>query len=187
MGYKKELTQKEREKLLYILNTRFEQNMQRHKGMEWLKVKIKLEANPEKLWSLNKMEETGGEPDVVAYDKIKNNYIFYDCSVESPKDRRSFCYDKEAWISRKDNKPKNSVMEMAHEMGIEILSEKQYRELQKLGKFDMKTSSWIHTPSDIREKGGALFCDCRFGHVFVYHNGAESYYAARGFRGSLCV
>lgn len=187
MGNKKELTQKQTEELLHILTTRFEKNMQRHKGMEWAKIQFKLKANTEKLWSLNKMEETGGEPDVVAYDKAKDNYIFYDCSAESPKGRRSFCYDKEAWKSRKDNKPKNSAIEMAREMEIEILSAGQYRELQKLGKFDLKSSSWIHTPSDIREKGGALFCDYCFGHVFVYHNGAESYYASRGFRGWLAV
>ena len=175
------------EQLLSTLKARFEKNMNRHKGIEWAKVQAKLVMNPEKLRSLNEMEETDGEPDVVGYDKNTDEYIFYDCSPESPKGRRSLCYDPEARESRKEHKPQHSATGMAAEMGIVLLSEEQYRELQKLGKFDTKTSSWIATPADIREKGGALFCDYRFGHVFVYHNGAESYYAARGFRGSLRV
>lgn len=161
--------------------------MNRHKGIEWNKVQDKLEANPEKLWSLNEMEVTEGEPDVVGYDKKTGEYIFFDCSPESPKGRRSICYDHEALESRKEHKPKHSALGMAEEMGIEILDEQQYRELQKLGKFDTKTSSWIKTPADIRKLGGAIFGDWRYGHVFIYHNGAESYYAARGFRGSLRV
>lgn len=161
--------------------------MNRHKGIEWNKVQEKLEANPEKLWSLNEMEVTEGEPDVVGYDKKTGEYIFFDCSPESPKGRRSICYDHEALESRKEHKPKHSALGMAEEMGIEILDEQQYRELQKLGKFDTKTSSWIKTPADIRKLGGAIFGDWRYGHVFIYHNGAESYYAARGFRGSLRV
>ena len=183
-----------REELLRALKARFEKNMNRHKGLEWAKVKAKLEANTEKLWSLNEMERTGGEPDVVGYDKKTTatagqagEYIFYDCSAESPKGRRSVCYDGEALESRKEHKPENSAIDMAADMGIEILSEEQYRELQKLGKFDTKTSSWIKTPSDIRKLGGALFADYRYGNVFVYHNGAESYYGARAFRGSLRV
>lgn len=177
----------ELEELFEILKTRFEKNMNRHKGLEWTKVKAKLEANNEKLWSLNEMERTGGEPDVVGHDKKTGEYIFYDCSDESPKGRRSVCYDNEALESRKEFKPKNSAVGMAAEMGIEILTEEQYRELQKLGEFDTKTSSWLKTPSDIRKLGGAIFADFRFGNVFVYHNGAESYYAGRGFRGLLRV
>lgn len=177
----------ELEELFEILKTRFEKNMNRHKGLEWTKVKAKLEANNEKLWSLNEMEKTGGEPDVVGHDKKTGEYIFYDCSDESPKGRRSVCYDNEALESRKEFKPKNSAVGMAAEMGIEILTEEQYRELQKLGEFDTKTSSWLKTPSDIRKLGGAIFADFRFGNVFVYHNGAESYYAGRGFRGLLRV
>src|ERR1700674_511517 len=184
---KKDLSPEQRKELLGALKARFEKNMNRHKGLEWAKVQAKLEANAEKLWSLSEMERTGGEPDVVGNDKKTGEYIFYDCSAESPNDRRSFCYDGEALASRKENKPKNSAVDMAAAMGIEILSEEQYRELQKLGNFDTKTSSWIKTPSDIRKLGGALFCDCRYDTVFVYHNGAESYYAARAFRGSLRV
>jgi hypothetical protein len=184
---KKELLSKQREELLKTLKARFEKNMNRHKGLEWAKVQSKLEAHAEKLWTLNEMEKTGGEPDVVGHDKKKSEYIFYDCSEESPKGRRSFCYDGEALKSRKENKPKNSAVGMAVEMGIELLTEEQYRELQKLGKFDAKTSSWVKTPSEIRKLGGAIFCDLRYDHVFVYHNGAESYYAARGFRCSLSV
>ncbi len=184
---KKNLSSEQREELLRILKTRFEKNMNRHKGLEWAKILVKLQANNEKLWSLNEMERTGGEPDVVSYDKKTGEYIFYDCSEESPKDRRSVCYDREALESRKEHKPKNSANDMASGMGIELLTEKQYRELQKLGNFDMKTSSWVKTPSDIRKLGGALFADFRYGNVFVYHNSAESYYAARGFRGSLRI
>lgn len=183
----KKLPAEGREELLKTLKARFEKNMNRHKGIEWAKVQAKLEANPGKLWSLDEMERTGGEPDVVGFDKKSGEYIFYDCSAESPKDRRSVCYDHEALEKRKEHKPKDSAMNMAAEMGIEILTEEQYRELQKLGKFDTKTSSWIKTPPDIRKLGGAIFADWRYGHVFVYHNGAESYYAARGFRGSLRV
>ncbi|WP_078409032.1 DUF4256 domain-containing protein [Priestia abyssalis] len=184
---KKELSQEQSEELLRVLKARFEKNMNRHKGLEWAKVQAKLDANTEKLWSLNEMERTGGEPDVVGYDKKKDEYIFCDCSAESPKGRRSVCYDREALESRKKHKPENNAIDMATSMGIELLTEEQYRALQKLENFDMKTSSWVQTPTDIRELGGALFCDCRYGHVFVYHNGAESYYAARGFRGSLMV
>jgi hypothetical protein len=184
---KKELSPEQREELLTALKARFEKNMKRHKGLEWAKVQAKLEANTEKLWSLNEMERTGGEPDVVGHDKKTGEYIFYDCSAESPKDRRSVCYDGEALKSRKEHKPKNSAVDMAAAMGIELLTEEQYRELQKLGNFDSKTSSWITTPSEIRKLGGAIFADYRYGNVFVYHNGAESYYAARGFRGSLRV
>lgn len=173
--------------LLKILKSRFEKNMHRHNGLEWAKIESKLDKNPEKLRSLNEMEETGGEPDVVGYDANTGKFIFCDCSAESPKGRRSICYDTEALESRKENKPWNSALGMAAEMGIEILSEEQYRDLQKLEKFDTKTSSWILTPFDIRAKGGALFCDYRYGHVFVYHNGAESYYGVRGFRGILLV
>ena len=181
------LSPNETEKLFKTLKTRFEKNMNRHKGIDWIKVETKLKAKPEKLWSLNEMEETGGEPDVAGFDKKTGEYIFYDCSAESPKDRRSVCYDLEALESRKENKPKNNATDMADAMGIEILTEEQYRELQKLRDFDLKTSSWIKTPSEIRNLGGALFCDRRYNTVFVYHNGAESYYAARGFRGSLRV
>jgi len=184
---KKKLSSQDLKQLLTILKVRFEKNMDRHKGIEWSKVQAKLEAYSEKLWSLNEMEKTGGEPDVVGYDKKTDEYIFYDCSAESPKDRRSLCYDHEALESRKEHKPKNSAIEMAADMGIDLLTEEEYRELQKLGKFDTKTSSWIKTPSNIRKLGGAIFADFRYGNVFVYHNGAESYYAARGFRGSLRV
>ncbi|MFZ1678711.1 MAG: DUF4256 domain-containing protein [Saprospiraceae bacterium] len=184
---KKNLTPKQREELLTNLKSRFEKNMNRHKGIEWVKVQAKLDANPAKLWSLNAMESTGGEPDVVGQDKKTGEYIFYDCSAESPKDRRSICFDHEALEARKENKPEDSAMNMAEEMGIELLTEDQYRELQKLGKFDLKTSSWVQTPGAIRKLGGAIFCDRRYDTVFVYHNGAESYYAARGFRGSLRV
>lgn len=183
----KELSLEQREELLRSLKARFEKNMNRHNGLEWPKVQAKLAANPEKLWSLNEMERTGGEPDVVGHDKKKDEYIFYDCSAESPKGRRSVCYDREALESRKKNKPENSAIDMATDMGIELLTEEQYRELQELEKFDMKTSSWVQTPSAIRKLGGAIFCDYRYGHVFMYHNGADSYYAARGFRGSLTV
>src|SRR3989344_1017344 len=184
---KKDLPQKQREELLKILKSRFEKNMSRHKGIEWAKVQAKLEANPEKLWSLNEMEITGGEPDVAGQDKKSGEYIFYDCSEERPKGRRSICYDREALESRKEHKPKNNAIDMAAGMGIEILTEEQYRELQKLGNFDMKTSSWMKTPPEIRKLGGALYCDRRYGQVFLYHNGAESYYAVRGLRGSLRV
>jgi hypothetical protein len=184
---KKELALEQREELLSALKVRFEKNMHRHKGLEWTKVQEKLDANSEKLWSLSEMERTGGEPDVIGYDQETGEYIFYDCSVESPKGRRSVCYDREALEARKKHKPETSAMEMAASMGIELLTEEQYRELQQLDKFDMKTSSWVQTPSDIRKLGGALFCDWRYGHVFLYHNGADSYYGARGFRGSLRV
>jgi hypothetical protein len=184
---KKTLSPKEREELLKALKARFEKNMNRHKGLEWAKVQARLEENTEKLWSLNEMEKTGGEPDVIGHDKKTAEYIFYDCSEESPKDRRSICYDRAALDSRKEHKPKASAVEMATAMGIELLTEAQYRDLQKLGAFDTKTSSWIRTPADIRKLGGALFCDRRYDTVFVYHNGAESYYGARGFRGSLKV
>lgn len=184
---KKELLTEQREDLLRALKARFEKNMNRHKGLEWAEVEAKLEAGTGKLWSLGEMERTGGEPDVVAYDKKRGEYTFFDCSPESPRDRRSLCYDRAALDSRKEHKPKNSAIDMAEAMGVEVLTEEQYRELQKLGEFDTKTSSWVKTPSDVRELGGALFCDRRFGRVFTYHNGAESYYAARGFRGSLKV
>jgi hypothetical protein len=184
---KKELSLEHPEELLSVLKARFEKNMHRHKDLEWAKVQAKLDANTEKLWSLLEMERTGGEPDVVGYDEKKDEYIFCDCSAESPIGRRSVCYDHEALEARKKHKPENSAMNMAIEMGIEVLTEEQYRALQKLESFDLKTSSWVQTPSDIRKLGGALFCDCRFGHVFLYHNGADSYYGARGFRGSLRV
>ena len=184
---KKELSTEQREELLRALKARFEKNANRHKGLEWVKVQAKLEANPEKLWSLNEMERTGGEPDVVGYDKKTGEYTFYDCSAESPKDRRSLCYDRQALDSRKEAKPKDTALDMATAMGIEVLSEEQYRELQKLGAFDTKTSSWLKTPAEIRKLGGAIFADRRYDHVFVYHNGAESYYGARGFRGALRV
>lgn len=177
----------QREKLFGALKVRFEKNMNRHQDFKWAKVQAKLEADPEKLWSLGEMERTSGEPDVVGFDKEAGEYIFYDCSAESPKGRRSVCYDREAQESRKENKPANNAVEMAAAMGIEILTEEQYRELQKLGNFDTKTSSWLKTPSEIRKLGGAIFADFRYGNVFVYHNGAESYYAARAFRGSLRV
>jgi len=184
---KKELSPQQREQLLRALKTRFEKNTNRHQGLEWAKVKAKLEAHAEKLWVLNEMERTGGEPDVVGHDKKTGEYIFYDCSEESPKGRRSLCYDRQALESRKEHKPKASAVDMAAAMGIELLTEEQYRELQKLGNFDTKTSSWVKTPSDIRQLGGALFCDRRYNTVFVYHNGAECYYAARAFRGALRV
>ena len=184
---KKKFSSEQQKELFSSLKARFEKNMNRHKGIEWAKVQAKLEANPEKFWSLNEMERTGGEPDVADYDKKTGEYIFYDCSAESPKDRRSLCYDHEALNSRKEAKPKDSAVNMAAAMGIELLSEEQYRELQQLGEFDTKTSSWVITPPAIRKLGGALFCDRRYNHVFTYHNGAESYYAARGFRGSLRI
>lgn len=184
---KKALSPESRNELLAELKARFEKNMHRHKGLKWTDVAAKLEAAPDKMWSLAEMERTGGEPDVVAQDKKSAEYVFYDCSSESPKGRRSICYDGEALASRKEHKPKNSAIDLAAAMGIELLTEEQYRELQKLGDFDTKTSSWVKTPSDIRNLGGALFCDRRYGHVFTYHNGAESYYAARGFRGALRV
>jgi hypothetical protein len=183
----KALTAEQQDELISILKDRFTKNLKRHKGLEWEKVKARLQANPQKLCSLNEMEATGGEPDVVGYDKVTEQFVFIDCSVESPKGRRSLCYDPQALDSRKENKPKNSAIGIAEKMGIELLTEEQYRALQKLGNFDTKTSSWITTPSDIRARGGALFCDNRYGHVFLYHNGAESYYAARGFRGSLRI
>jgi hypothetical protein len=183
----KKLSSKQAEELITILKTRFEKNMKRHKEIEWGKVREKLEAAPAKLWSLNEMEMTGGEPDVVGHDKKTGEYVFYDCSAESPKGRRSICYDHEALENRKENKPKDSAINMSNDMGIEILSEEQYRELQTLGDFDLKTSSWIETTPAIRKLGGALFCDKRYDTVFLYHNGADSYYAARGFRGSLRV
>ncbi|WP_373548463.1 DUF4256 domain-containing protein [Haliscomenobacter sp.] len=183
----KELTPEQREALFNTLKARFEKNPSRHQGLDWAPIQAKLEANPEKLRSLYEMEETGGEPDVVGLDTQTGEYLFYDCSAESPKGRRSICYDHEALESRKEYKPDNSAVEMAADMGIELLNEVQYRELQQLGKFDAKTSSWILTPPDIRKLGGAIFADFRFGHVFVYHNGAESYYGARGFRGCLRV
>ena len=184
---KNELTRQQREQLLKALKARFEKNMNRHQGLEWAKVQATLEANTEKLWSLSQMEQTGGEPDVVDQNKKTGEYILYDCSVESPKARRSYCYDREALDSRKENKPKDNAMDVATAMGVELLTEEQYRALQKLGNFDLKTSSWVRTPSAIRKLGGALFCDRRFDTVFVYHNGAESYYAGRAFRGSLRV
>lgn len=191
---KKKLSSSQSEELLKTLKARFEKNMNRHNGIAWTKVQTKLEADSEKLWSLNEMEKTGGEPDVVGFDNMPagtqektGEYIFYDCSAESPKERRNLCYDRAALESRKEFKPKNSAIDMAAELGIELLTEEQYRELQQLGNFDTKTSSWIVTPPDIRKLGGALFCDRRYNTVFVYHNGAESYYAARGFRGSLRV
>ncbi len=187
MQKEKAIKEKQREELFITLKARFEKNMNRHQGLEWGKVQKKLEASTEKLWSLNEMESTGGEPDVVGYDKKTGEYIFYDCSPETPKDRRSVCYDREGLESRKEHKPANNAIDMAAAMGVELLTEEQYRELQALGEFDMKTSSWVKTPSDIRKLGGALFADRRYGHVFVYHNGAQSYYAARAFRGSLRV
>ena len=183
---KKELSSKEREELLRVLKARFEKNMNRHRGLEWGKVQAQLDAHTDKLWALNEMERTGGEPDVVGRDTT-GVYLFYDCSAESPKGRRSVCYDREALEARKEHKPKDSAIDMASAMGIEILTEDQYRELQTLGDFDTKTSSWVKTPPEIRKLGGAIFCDRRYDHVFVYHNGAESYYAARAFRGSLKV
>jgi hypothetical protein len=187
MENKKKLSPEQQQEILKTIKTRFEKNKNRHSDLEWTKIEAKLEAHPEKLWSLHEMESTGGEPDVVGYDTKTDEYIFYDCSPESPKGRRSFCYDREALESRKEHKPTNSAIDMAADMGVELLSEEQYRELQQLGNFDTKTSSWVQTPSEIRKHGGAIFCDRRYDHVFVYHNGAESYYAARGFRGSLRV
>ncbi|MDH4092470.1 MAG: DUF4256 domain-containing protein [Cyclobacteriaceae bacterium] len=187
MGKKKELSPEQRKELFIKLEGRFEKNMNRHKGLAWAKVQAKLQANTEKLWSLNEMERTGGEPDVIGYDKKTDEYIFYDCSAESPAGRRSVCYDREGLESRKENKPENNAIDMATTMGIELLTEAQYRELQKLGKFDAKTSSWVKTPAEIRKLGGALFADFRYGNVFIYHNSAPSYYAARGFRGLLRV
>lgn len=184
---KKELSAEQQSELLKVLKTRFEKNMDRHKGVKWDAVQAKLEAHPEKLWSLDAMEETGGEPDVTGQDKKTGEYIFIDCSPESPKGRRSVCYDRKAWESRKEHKPENTAMDMATDIGIDLLTEEQYRELQRLGEFDKKTSSWIQTPPDIRKLGGAVFCDRRYDTVFLYHNGAESYYAARGFRGVLKV
>ncbi|HXW07102.1 MAG TPA: DUF4256 domain-containing protein [Vicinamibacterales bacterium] len=183
----KVLAPKHQEELLRTLKARFEKNMKRHEGLEWARVQARLEANPERLWSLNEMERTGGEPDVVGHDEKTGGYTFYDCSAESPGGRRSVCYDREALLARKEHKPKNSALDMAAAMGIEILTEAQYRELQTLGDFDTRTSSWVKTPSEIRQRGGAIFCDRRYDHVFTYHNGAESYYAARAFRGSLKV
>ncbi len=181
------LSPEKRQELLRALKARFEKNMNRHQGLEWTQVQAKLEANAEKLWSLNEMERTGGEPDVIGHDNKTGEYIFCDCSAESPKARRSICYDREALESRKEHKPENNAIDMAAAMGVELLTEEQYRALQKLENFDTKTSSWVRTPADIRRLGGALFCDRRYDTVFVYHNGAESYYAARGFRGSLRV
>src|SRR6266498_3197057 len=186
-SYKKELSPEQREELLRALKARFEKNMNHHKGLEWAKIQAKLEANTEKLWSLSEMERTGGEPDVVGHDKKTGEYTFYDCSAESPKGRRSVCYDREGLESRKEHKPENNAIDMAAAMGIEILTEEQYRELQKLGNSDAKTSSWVKTSSEIRRLGGAIFADFRYGSVFVYHNGAQSYYGARAFRGSLRV
>ncbi|MFD1773501.1 DUF4256 domain-containing protein [Paenibacillus rhizophilus] len=187
MSSKKELSPEQHEGLLKILKARFEKNMNRHQGLEWANVQRKLEAQTDKLWSLYEMERTGGEPDVVGHDNKTDDYIFYDCSAESPKGRRSVCYDREALESRKEHKPQNNAIEMAAAMDIELLTEEQYRELQKLGNFDLKTSSWVKTPASIRKLGGAIFCDRRYDTVFMYHNGAESYYAARGFRGLLRV
>jgi hypothetical protein len=184
---KKKLSSGQCEELLKVLKSRFEKNMNRHKDLEWAQVLDRLENNTEKLWSLNEMERTGGEPDVVGHDKKTREYLFYDCSAESPKGRRSFCYDREAWESRKENKPGNNVIDMAAAMGVELLNEEQYRELQKLENFDLKTSSWVKTPANIRKLGGAIFCDRRYNTVFVYHNGAESYYGARAFRGSIRI
>ncbi len=187
MHQKKELSQAQSQPLLGILKARFEKNRHRHAGLDWIQVQAKLEANPAKLWSLNAMESTGGEPDVVAHDPNTGEFTFYDCAAESPKGRRSLCYDRKALDARKENKPEDSVMDMAADMGIDILTEEQYRALQQLGEYDTKTSSWVMTPDAIRKHGGAIFCDRRYHHVFVYHNGAESYYAARGFRGALQV
>jgi hypothetical protein len=184
---KKDLPTERREELLSLLKTRFEKHMNRHKGIDWAKVQAKLEADTAKLWTVNEMEETGGEPDVVAQDKKTGEYIIYDCSPETPKERRSLCYDRQALDARKANKPENSAMDLAAEMGIDLLTEEQYQDLQQLGNFDTKTSSWLATPADVRKAGGAIFGDRRFGRVFIYHNGADSYYAARGFRGSVRV
>lgn len=184
---KRELSQVQYDELLNVLKVRFEKNMDRHKGLKWADVQVKLEANPKKMWSLDEMEVSGGEPDVVGFDQKTGEFIFYDCSAESPKGRRSLCYDRDALDSRKEHKPANSVIDMAAEMGIELLNEEEYKQLQSFGKFDTKTSSWIKTPDEIRKLKGAIFSDYRYDHVFVYHNGAESYYASRGFRGSLKV
>jgi len=187
MTTKKKLSPPEQKEILHTLKERFDKNTKRHKGIDWSKVEAKLEAKADKLWSLYEMERTGGEPDVVGHDKKTGEYIFYDCSAESPKERRSVCYDREAWNARKENKPKDTALDMAEAMGIELLTEEEYRALQELGNFDLKTSSWIQTPAAVRKLGGALFCDRRYDTVFLYHNGAESYYASRGFRGSLRV
>jgi len=187
METKKQLSPEQRNELFSLLKARFEKNSNRHAGIEWAAVQLKLETDVEKLWSLNEMERTGGEPNVVGFDKTTGEFLFFDCSAESPKGRRSICYDHEALESRKENKPENSAINMAEEIGIEILTEEQYRQLQQHGNFDTKTSSWVKTPEEIRKHGGAIFCDRRYNHVFTYHNGAESYYAARGFRGSLKV
>lgn len=187
MAEKKQLSSEQQDELISVLKDRFEANMNRHQGIDWEKVQAKLENLPEKLWSLFEMEKTEGEPDVVGYDEAKDEYIFVDCSAESPKGRRSVCYDREGLESRKKYKPENNAIDMATDMGIELLTEEEYRHLQTLGDFDMKTSSWVQTPEEIRNHGGALFCDCRYDHVFVYHNGASSYYGVRGFRGSLRV
>jgi hypothetical protein len=186
-GTKRELSSKQREELLKTLKARFEKNTNRHKGFDWAKVQTRLEANSEKLWSLNEMERTGGEPDVVGQDKKSGEYIFFDCSPETPKGRVSVCYDREGWLSRKEARPKTTAMDMATEMGVELLREEDYFALQNLGEIDLKTSSWVKTPAEVRELGGALYCDRRYGRVFVGHNGAQSYYAARGFRGSLRI
>lgn len=183
----KELSPEQGIELLEELKSRFEESMSRHDGIEWASVKARLEADPEKLWSLAEMERTGGDPDVIGFDRGTGEYIFFDCSPESPKERRSLCYDRDAWELRKEHKPKNNAVDLAAAMGIEVLTEEEYHELQSLGEFDLKTSSWVRTPADVRKLGGAIFCDRRFGRVFTYHNGAESYYAARGFRGSLRV
>ena len=187
MKPKKQLSQAQTQELLTTLRSRFEKHMNRHKGLQWANVEAKLKASPEKLWSLNEMERTGGEPDVVGHDKKSGEFVFYDCSAESPKGRRSICYDHEALAARKEHKPKDSAINMAAAMGIELLTEEQYRKLQQLGDFDTKTSSWVKTPAEIRKRGGALFCDRRYDHIFLYHNGADSYYAARAFRGLLKV
>jgi hypothetical protein len=187
MENKKELSQEQQKELIRVLKTRFEKNINRHKGFEWAKFQTRLKTNVDKLWSINELEKTGGEPDVVGFDSETEEYIFCDCSIESPKGRRSVCYDRQGLESRKEHKPINNAVDMAEAMGIELLTEEQYRELQKLGKFDTKTSSWVKTPDEIRKLGGALFCDRRYDHVFVYHNGAESYYGVRGFRGILRV
>ncbi|MEO7538641.1 MAG: DUF4256 domain-containing protein [Pyrinomonadaceae bacterium] len=185
--HKKELFPADRDELLSELKSRFEKNMDRHKGVDWAKVRAKLEADANNLWSISEMDRTGGEPDVVGFDKKTGEFVFYDCSPESPKGRRSLCYDRAAWESRKEHKPETSALDMAASMGVEILTEDEYRALQELGEFDLKTSSWVKTPADIRRLGGAIFCDKRFGRVFTYHNGAESYYGARAFRGSLKI
>ena len=187
MAKSNKLTAKQSEELIAVLKARFEKNMKRHKGIDWTKVQAKLEKNPGKLWVLHQMESTDGEPDVVGFDKKTGEYIFYDCSAESPKGRRSLCYDREAWESRKEHKPKDNAMGMAKEMGVEMLTEEEYREMQKQEEFDLKTSSWVKTPDKIRKLGGAIFCDRRFDTVFTYHNGAESYYGSRGFRGKVRV